>query len=272
METRAISDGVKNFPDIEFPDTPFQLDSSLVLLGRRGSEAHGTYVPPEDPLGIDDRDLMGICIPPRPYVLGLRQWEGAESIKGVWDVVLYDFRKFVRLLCKQNPNVLSLLWLEPEDYLFRGPAGQKLIDNRDLFRSRAAYTSFVGYAYGQMKKMTGGAHEGYMGAKRKTLVEKFGYDCKNASHLVRLLHMGMEYLRTGKLQVRRTVDVPLMVEIKKGGWTLEHVQEYAGGLFDEMKRAEAECVLPDEIDLEAVERLVVECMQHHLDEERTRSH
>lgn len=77
---------------------PFPLEPSLVLLGRRGSEAHGTYVPPTNPDSIDDRDLMGVCIPPAPWTIGLRQWEGSESIRGVWDVVLYDFRKFVRLL------------------------------------------------------------------------------------------------------------------------------------------------------------------------------
>lgn len=33
-----------------------------------------------------------------------------------------------------------------------------------------------------------------MGEKRKQLVAKHGYDTKNASHLIRLLRMGMEFL------------------------------------------------------------------------------
>lgn len=163
---------------ILYPTTPFPLEPSLVLLGRRGSEAHGTHIAPSDPNGIDDRDLMGVCIPPAEWVLGLREWEGAESIKGVWDVVLYSFRKFVGLLTKQNPNVIGMLWLEEEDYLHLSYVGRELIAHRDLFRSRAdAYASFAGYASDQLRKMSTGAFRGYMGARRKQLVEKYGYDC-----------------------------------------------------------------------------------------------
>ena len=101
---------------IIYPDTPFLLPESLILLGRRGSEAHGTFLP-NTHNGIDDRDLMGIVIPPKNYYIGMKSWDVAEAINDPWDVVLYELRKFVHLLCKQNPNVLQLLWLEDEDYL-----------------------------------------------------------------------------------------------------------------------------------------------------------
>jgi predicted nucleotidyltransferase len=252
--------------DIQYPDTPFPLLPSLHLLGRRGSEAHGTYVPPENPDSIDDRDLMGICIPPPEWTLGLREWEGAEAMKGPWDVVLYDFRKFVRLLCKQNPNVIGLLWLEPDDYLHIGPAGRTLIQNRDLFKeSGAAYHSFIGYAHGQLKRMSHLAFKGYMGEKRKKLVERHGYDTKNAAHLVRLLHMGEEYLRTGVMHVRRTHDRDMIIEIKRGGWTLTRVQAYADECFARMKDARATSVLPEAIDAVAVNALVVRVMREALE-------
>lgn len=244
--------------EILYPDTPFDLRSSLVLLGRRGSESHGTFVPSTDPDSIDDRDLMGVCIPPAKWLLGLRQWEGAEEIRGVWDVVLYDFRKFVRLLVKQNPNVIGMLWLEPEDYLHVSPAGRALIDARLLFRSRhAAYESFIGYATGQLKKMNGGVFCGYMGDKRKKLVERIGYDGKNASHLVRLLHMGDEYQRTGELKVRRTWDRDMLIEIKRGTWPLTKVKDYSEELFAGMRKAREESVLPESIDMVAVEELIL---------------
>jgi len=247
--------------EVQFPDTPFALAPSLALLGRRGSEAHGTYCPPENPDSIDDRDLMGVVLPPLPWVLGLRQWEGTEAIKGVWDVVLYDFRKFVRLLVKQNPNVIAMLWLEPEDYLHVGKAGQRLLGARALFRCRSdAYNSFVGYAHGQLKKMTGGVFRGYMGERRKQLVARIGYDAKNASHLVRLLHMGDEFLRTGVMQVRRTWDREMLIRIKRGEWTLEQVQRYASDYFETIRKASLSSDLPESIDDAAVEALVLECM------------
>ena len=245
-------------PEIQFPDTPFPLQPTLALLCRRGSEAHGTYIPSTDPNGIDDRDLLGICVPPRPYLLGLRTWDHAESIKGVWDVVLYDLRKFVGLLLKQNPNVLSALWLEEEDYLHVTAVGRALIQSREIFCAREpAYRCFVGYAHDQLRKMTRGAFNGYMGAKRKALVEKWGYDTKNAAHLVRLLHMGEEYLLTGQLQVRRTHDVDMIKSIKRGEWRLEQVQTYAAEKMRALADAKSKSVLPEYIDEEAVEGLML---------------
>ena len=244
--------------DIEWPDVPFDLEVSMVLAGRRGSEAHGTYIPPTEPDAVDDRDIMAICVPPANYYLGLSKWEGAEAMKGQWDVVLYEYRKFVRLLMKQNPNVIGMLWLEPEDYLFRTPAGDLLIEKRHLFRHRsAAFNAFTGYAYSQLKKMKGGEYRGYMGARRKALIEKHGFDTKNASHLVRLLHTGEEYLRTGEMQVRRTWDRDMLIAIKRGEWPLERVQRYAETYFAKCDTALAQSSLPAELDVDAVEKIVL---------------
>lgn len=211
-----------NLQEIQWPDTPFSLNEHLVLLCRRGSEAHGTYVPSVDPNSIDDKDVFGVVVPPMDYYLGMKKWEGADSIKGPWDVVLYEFKKFVDLLCKQNPNVIGMLWLEDEDYLKATPVGRMLVDNRNLFiNKKLFFKSFVGYAHGQLHHMENSACKGYMGDKRKQLVEKYGFDCKNAAHLIRLLKMGIEFLETGVLHVRRTHDRDQLVDIKKGRWTLE---------------------------------------------------
>jgi uncharacterized protein len=246
----------------DMPDTPFPLGPSLILLGRRGSEAHGTWLPPEDPDGVDDRDLMGIVVPPVRWNLGLQKWEGADAIKGVWDTVLYDVRKYVRLLCAQNPNVLSLLWVEPEDMLVATEEGAVLVESRGLFRARdPAYNAFVGYAHGQVKKMTSGAYSGYMGAKRKALVERYGYDCKNLAHAVRLMHMGDEYLRTGELRVRRTWDVQMLKEIKRGGWSLERGKEYMESKMHDIEIAHEDSVLPEAIDMGSVEDLVIDIVR-----------
>lgn len=246
---------------IDWPDTPFPLAGRLMLVGRRGSEAHGTYIPPEDAHGIDDRDVLGVYACPREYYLGRQRqnWDHAESIKGVWDVVLYEVRKFVGLLMQQNPNVLSLLWLEPEDYIYVSRVGRLLLSKKHLFQHRgAARNVFVGYAHGQLKRMTTGAHQGYMGAKRKGLVEKFGYDTKNAAHLIRILHMGIEYIESGQLHVRRTWDREMLLDIKRGGWTLDQVRAEADKGFSACDAAVARSPLPERMDLAAIDRLSAE--------------
>lgn len=134
---------------------PFQLtQGNLLVLARIGSHSHGTYVPPTDPQAIDDVDYMGVVIPPVEYVLGLENWEGLNFQVDELDVVFYSFQKFIRLLVKSNPNVLGLLWLRAEDWVYMQQDWLALLGQRSLFSSLEAYPAFIGYAHGQLKRMT----------------------------------------------------------------------------------------------------------------------
>ena len=132
----------------------FGFYESVICLGYVGSHSHGTYVPPSDPDAIDDVDLMGVLVPPRRYTIGLSTFEHWTLQRDELDVVCYDFRKFVRLLLKGNPNVLGLLWLRDEDYLVRTKAFEMLQAERHLFAAKSVYASFAGYASGQLHRMT----------------------------------------------------------------------------------------------------------------------
>lgn len=232
-----------------------------ILLGYRGSVAHGMYRNPEHHVdGIDDKDLLGVCIAPIETYFGLGRFEQRERMLNEWDVVVYELRKMIRLLAQGNPNVLALLWLEEHHYLYRHPLGLRLIEARELFVTRQAYHAFVGYAHGQLKRMThfgdGAYATGYMGAKRKALVEKHGYDTKNAAHLIRLLRMGIEFLTEGRLIVQRP-DGPQLMEIKLGHWTLEQVKAEAEHLFKRAEAAYDRCTWPHQPDMTALNALSV---------------
>lgn len=97
--------------------------------------------------------------------------------------------------------------------------------------------------------------------KRKALVETYGYDVKNAAHLVRLLKMGIEFLRDGVLNVYRSADAAELIEIKTGRWPLAKVQAYADALFAEFHASHASSPLPEEPDAEAAEALCVEIVR-----------
>jgi predicted nucleotidyltransferase len=239
------------------------IPSKTILLGYVGSIAHGTYIPKTDPNCIDDKDIMGICIAPKEAYFGLGSFEQKDIQQDEWDSVVYEIRKYFRLLLKQNPNVISLLWLQKQDYIYASPDGELIIKNRDLFISKQAYHSFIGYAHGQLYKMTHNAHEGYMGAKRKELVAKYGYDCKNAAHLIRLLRMGVEYLVEGQLHVFRE-DAPQLKEIKSGGWELERVKAEADRLFAIAMTAYTNSKLPDKPDFKGAEKLLIEIIERNI--------
>jgi len=62
--------------------------------------------------------------------------------------------------------------------------------------------------------------------QRAALEEKFGYDCKHAVHLVRLMKMCGEILDTGKVIVKRP-DRDELLEIRNGAWPYEKLLEFA---------------------------------------------
>jgi len=304
----------------------------LVMLAHVGSKSHGTYVPKADPESIDDIDLMGVFIPPLAGYFGFGRQQTVErkfGEFGPYDCVSYDLQHFVTLLMKSNPNVLGMLWMPPEHLLYRTHVANTLIENRDMFATRHAYQSFVGYARGQLHRMThfdaaarlrmqqvedelerrtiplnltpeelldtrpdlyreAGSWKpgetgsrpfleekgcdlletyrqmcnkytsGYMGKKRRELVERFGYDVKNAAHLLRLLSMAIEFLSTGELHVDRTErDADQLMEVKRGEWTLARVKACADALFSEAEIAHQRSRLPLRPDREAVERMLV---------------
>jgi len=248
---------------ILWPDVAgFNLTGHLLLVARRGSESHNTYIKPTDPNSVDDRDIYAVACPPRRYYTGLSRWEHAESIKTaedgtVWDVCVDEVKKFCGLLTKCNPNVLSALWCRPQEQLYVNPLFQPLLDKRHLFLSKQyAFEAFGGYARAQANKMKLNAYNGIMGAKRKALVDKYGYDCKNAAHCIRLMHMGIELLRDGVVNVWRTWDRDMILEIKTGRWPIEKVQEMFAQLENDLIAARAVSLLPEVLDHDAVDKLV----------------
>jgi len=236
-------------------ETESLLPDNLILLGYRGSIAHNMYVHKSNPNSIDDKDIMGIYIAPIDHYLGIKQIkEVKEKFIKEWDCVCYELRKIINLLIKGNPNVLSLLWVKEQHIIFNTKWGELLRENRNLFTSKQVYHSFNGYAWGQFKRMTHQKYNGYMGAKRKALVDKYKFDTKNAAHLVRLLKMGIEFLKEGVLYVERE-DAPYLLSIKNGEWPLEKVKAEAERLFKLCEETYTQSKLPNTVNHDKINDL-----------------
>lgn len=69
---------------------------------------------------------------------------------------------------------------------------------------------------------------------RAELEVKYGYDTKHAAHLVRLIRMCNEILKTGKINVDRTgIDAEELKAIRAGAWEYDKLEEYAKQMDDE---------------------------------------
>jgi uncharacterized protein len=267
------------------------------LIAYRGSVAHGMASPET----AADVDLIGVVIAPAEHYLGLTEWGSRGTMElreGRWDCVFYEIRKLFTLLLAGNPNVMSLLWLREEDYLWRSDAGRAILDNRRFFVGKHVYDSFAAYASAQLRKMetrdpaelrryieiteqmkTGrasaeelaemrrfqrkGENLGRLGDKRKQLVLQHGYDAKNAAHCIRLLRMCIEFLATGAMTVYRP-DASELLEIKRGEWPLDRVKAHATQLFEEAKAARDRSTLPERPDRAGVEQLLVRLIRERL--------
>jgi hypothetical protein len=102
-----------------------------------------------------------------------------------------------------------------------------------------------------------------MGAKRRELVRRVGYDAKNAAHLIRLLRMGIEFLVEGELHVERG-DADQLLEIKRGDWPMERVNEEAERLFRLAEEAYVRSSLPPKPDVKRAEELCMEIVARYL--------
>ncbi len=138
------------------PELFLKIPEGTILLGYRGSIAHGMYRPSELKDSIDDVDLMGICIGAKKDYLGLHEW-GSRGTKEFWegkyDCVFYELKKMFQLLLNGNPNVISMLWMDFKHYLILTPTGKRIVDNKELFAGKHVYKAFSGYAHHQLTKM-----------------------------------------------------------------------------------------------------------------------
>jgi uncharacterized protein len=135
----------------EFSPTVQELqDKGLVFYEVvAGSQSHGTNTPKSD---IDTR---GYYYVPKKYRNSL--WGAAnQSQDPVTDTEFYSLKRAFELLIKANPNQIELLWT-PKDCIrgFNKPIMDELMDNRDLFITKAAYESHFQYARAQIGKATG---------------------------------------------------------------------------------------------------------------------
>ena len=112
-----------------------------------GSQAYGTNNESSDV------DIRGIAVIKDPsYYWGfLNHFEQYES--STEDTVIYDMRKAFKLMSDCNPNMLDLLFTEERFYKKTTEAFKPILEHRDLFISRKARFTFVGYAVAQLKRI-----------------------------------------------------------------------------------------------------------------------
>jgi len=160
-----------------------------------GSQVYGIATPNSD---ID----IGVVIMESPsHIYGL---QNAINFPQVKDNENHDIRKFwlkrfLSLCVRGNPNALEWLYTQKDKIISCEKVFQEqIINNRELFLDGSSLIhSHMGFALSQIVKMR--RHEQEMGAKRRALYNKYGYDVKYASHAVRLIHQLTSIMKHGTM-------------------------------------------------------------------------
>ena len=125
-----------------------EMPEAIIFQAIVGSRAYGTHRPESD------RDIRGIFLLPRDYYLSLD-----EPVKQISDetndTTYYTLHRFIQLAATANPNIVELLFMPDDCVLKMTPIMQRLIDHRELFITKAAYESHIGYAQSQIHRAKG---------------------------------------------------------------------------------------------------------------------
>ena len=99
--------------------------------------------------------------------------------------------------------------------------------------------------------------------KRYSKAIEAGYNQKNMCHCIRLLTMAKEIVDGKGFNLWRTEDRDFLMGIKDGNYTYEYLLEYAENLLKEVNEKINTCNLPDEVDKEFVNQLLIDCRKEY---------
>jgi hypothetical protein len=119
---------------------------NLILLDTvSGSRAYGLDTPESD------TDTRGVFILPQDLYFGFNYTEQVNS--GRNDHTYYELSKYLKLLAKNNPSSIELLFAPQESIIYRHPLMERIKPEQVL--SRLCRDSFAGYAMSQVKRAKG---------------------------------------------------------------------------------------------------------------------
>ena len=131
--------------EYDFLRTNEHLGDNICMLALGGSWAYGTNIE------TSDVDIRGCALNKKSEILTNVKFEQVTDKDT--DTTIYSFNKLMHLLSNCNPNVIEILGLKPEHYLYLSEEGKELLNNSSLFLSKRAFHTFGGYAYSQLRRL-----------------------------------------------------------------------------------------------------------------------
>ncbi len=127
-----------------------------------------------------DYDARGVFIEPSETFFSLDTFDTYEDATS--DTVMYSLRKFIRLALTNNPNTLELLFAPKHKWIVGNGYWNLIYQARQQILSEKALKGYKGFVLKEFDNLRARK------SNRIELLERYGYDTKHASHILRLLH------------------------------------------------------------------------------------
>lgn len=240
----------------------------ISMLTIMGSRAYKTNT------STSDWDFYGFIVPPVEYVFPHTKGEIFGFGKNLqrfdqfqcqhvmkdgqeFDLTLYNITKYFQLCMDGNPNMIDSLFTSDDCVQELDLVGKTVRMNAPLFLSQKCYHTFRGMAHSHMARLKNRTRIG----ERSVLVEKYGYDTKDASHIVRIMLQLEQVLFDGCVELSKNAE--LVLRIKNGEWSKEEVIEF---FDDKMAWLESEnlkntFVVPYNPEYDKIKSMLIYCLE-----------
>lgn len=207
-----------------------------------------------------DYDYRGIFFPHPKCFYGLEGFKDPMETKSP-DTVFYSFKKFISLALANNPNILELIFIDSPNLIIQDSKYiQKIKQIRQEFLSKRIFRTYLGYVTSQMHKLKLGGNIGSItNEKRAYNINKFGYDLKAASHVLRLLFQGIDLVKEKEIYIPlKSSDIYACKICREGKYDFNHFIDNAEGLIEIFRGLEFNNDLPENPSFDVINEIVME--------------
>ena len=203
--------------------------NQIIMLGISGSNSYGTNIDGSD------LDIRGISLELPQDLLLLK--ESRNIADNHTDTTIYQFNSFIKLLVKGQPNMIEMLGLRKEDYLYKNYIFDELLKNKEMFLSQHILHRIKGYTESEYKKSCN------IGEKKKKY--------KSWMHIIRLYSFGYE-IANGNIFTYREKEKSLLLNIRKGIFNKEEFEEILRIYREKFEIAANNSKIPYDPDLQKI--------------------
>ena len=188
------------------------------------------------------------------------QLPSGKDCEGEW----HSLTNFFTLAgLKGSPNLVEILFTRNNFVILGGPIAGLLRDNRKLFLSMRTYLAFRGFAYGQLQRIRNHHNTGKSdNPKRQFLMDSFGYDTKQAYHLLRLLDQLEQILTTNDIDLMRNKEQCIACRNGTFG-TFDYLEEYFNKKLLALEELTTKVSVPSQPQTGALHSLLTNCLEQY---------